>query len=361
MKRLFLPITLILVLTIVLLSPTSISQRILTIYTYDSLLKWGKEPEKVWSLVFDGFGEKCDCKVIVRTFPGAREMLLALIEEARTLGKPQADVVIGIDNIMVFEAKKEGILEPYIPSNANELDERLIKSLDEEYTVVPYDFGVIAFVYDTKFVVPRNFSFLDFYDPELAGTLVVEDPTLSSTGLNFLIWQILFYEKVLGRDWREWWRNVREHIKVVPSWGDAYDIFLNEAAGRHIVASYGTDPAYSLYFYNTTRFRASVAHKGLKHEGYAWLQIEGIGIVRDTPNRDLAEKFVDWFLSKEVQEHIPLNQWMYPANKLVDLPEVYNVAIDPYKVRLLNTMVTSDYIVSNLNRWLKEWKEIVAG
>lgn len=355
-----------LVLTIILAflhlsTPTLYSRRTLVIYTYDSLLKWGKEPEKVWESVFTEFGKRYGCEVKVRTFPGAREMLLALIEELRTLKSTRADVVIGIDNIMVFEVKREELFSPYTPSNIDELDERLVASLDPEHYVIPYDFSVIAFVYDTKYVTPRNLSFTDFYDPELASTLIVEDPTLSSTGLNFLIWQILFYEKVLGRDWKEWWVNVRDHVKVVPSWGDAYDIFLNEAAGRHIVVSYGTDPAYSLYFYNSTRYAASLAHRGLRFKGYAWLQIEGIGILKGSQNKDLAEKFVEWFLSKDVQRYIPLNQWMYPANKLVKLPKVYKVAINPYKVKLLNTMVSSEYIEANLNRWIREWKEVVAG
>ena len=151
----------------------------LVIYTYESLLRWGKDPEAVWDRVFYEFGRRHGCNVTVVTFSDAGTMLRALIEERE---EPRADVVIGIDNILVFQAKKWGVLEPYTPSNIGDLRPELVEALDPEHYVVPYDYGLIAFVYDSERVdaaVMEALSFESFYNPPLASLLVVEDPTTS--------------------------------------------------------------------------------------------------------------------------------------------------------------------------------------
>lgn len=334
-------------------------EREVVIYTYESLLKWGKDPDKTWDLVFGEFERITGIKVRVREFPDARTMLLTLIEERND---PRADVVIGIDNVLIVEAIDKGVLEPYRPKCIEEIRSDLVESLDPQFHVVPYDYGLIAFVYDRKYVNEENtpqmthLKFEDFED-DLASMLVVEDPTQSSTGISFLLWQITVYEKVLGRDWREWWTRVRDSLRVSKSWGDAYDVFLNEE--RNIVVSYGTDPAYSLYFYNSTRYGAAV----VEYEGkkYAWLQIEGIGLVKGAKHVEEAKMFIEWFLSPHVQRLIPLNNWMYPANVNVDLPPAYRVAVDPDEVIVVNRLISIEEIASNLKGWLEEWETIMTG
>jgi len=323
------------------------------IYTYESLLAWGKDPNATWSKVFGGFEKKYGVKVKVVKFSDAGEMLSKVIEEVKS-GKVTADVVIGIDNIQIIKAKKLGVLEPYTPSNINEIYDWLIQSYDPDHYAIPYDYGLIAFVYDTKYLKLDKLTFEDFYNG-LSGTIVVEDPRTSSTGLSFLLYQITVYEKYLKKDWREWWLKVKP--KVEKSWGDAYDRFLNEE--YHIVVSYATDPAYSVYFYNSTRYNAILVTYNGKMLG--WLQIEGIGIVKGAPHKEAAKKFIEWFLSKEVQEEIPLNNWMYPANKYAELPDVYKYAIDMSKVEVVNLKMPVSEIEANLETWIEEWLDVMGG
>ncbi len=338
------------------LSGGSAGENVVVVYTYESLLAWGPDPDAVYKKVFDGFTNATGIKVEIRKFSDAGEMLSEVIRQVKE-GKVEADVVIGIDNIQIIKAKEEGVLEPFIPSNIGEIYEWLVQDYDPEHYAIPYDYGVIAFVYDTNYINPdqmSNLTFESFYG-DLGKTLVVEDPRTSSTGLAFLLYQIGVYEKYLGKDWTQWWRDVKP--KVVKSWGDAYDLFLNEQ--YHIVVSYGTDPAYSYFFYNSTRYGAALATYNGKP--LAWLQIEGIGIVKGAPHRKAAEKFVEWFLSKDVQEEIPLNNWMYPANKNVELPEAYKYAINPLDVELVNNRLTQEEIATNLDNWINEWLSVVSG
>ena len=325
------------------------------VYTYDSLLACGKDPEKVYDMVFNEFTRRTGIEVEVVKFGSAGEAVAKVIGEFKS-GNVRADVIIGIDAINLIKAKEKGILEPYTPSNIDEIPDWLIQSFDPQHYAIPFDYGLIAFVYDRNYVsddLMENLTFESFYNPDLGGTLVVEDPRTSSTGLNFLLYQITFYTKILGRDWREWWANVEP--KVESGWSDAYDRFLNEE--YHIVVSYGTDPAYSMYFYNNTRYGAAL----VKYNGklYGWLQIEGIALVRNAPHKEAAKKFIDWFLSVEVQQYIPLNNWMYPANSNVELPEVFSCAINMSNVEVINKYISIDEIGENLENWLDEWVDVM--
>ncbi len=335
------------------------AEKKIVIYTYESLLKWGTDPNATLQAVYGGFEEKYGCKVEIREFDDARTALLVLIQEKES---PKADVIIGVDNILIHEAIDVGVLEPFTPSNINEIPQWLINSLDPTFHVIPYDYGLIALVYDSERIPPEQMTGLAFEDllnPEIASKLVLEDPTLSSTGINFLLWQIAAY-KMQGKDWTDWWVSIRENALIAGSWGDAYDIFLDEAQGKPIVVSYGTDPAYSYHFYQETRYKAALVEYGGKEWG--WLQIEGIGLVKGAPHKELAKKFIEYFLSPEVQIHIPLNNWMYPANSKTELPEVFeDYAIDPYDVSLMNEMLSQEEIRENLKSWLNTWREIVGG
>jgi len=333
---------------------------VVRVYTYESLLKWGADPNATLQAVYGGFEERYGCRVEVREFEDARSALLALIEEGES---PRADVIIGVDNSLIEEAIEAGVLEPYEPPNLEDVPDWLVESLDPTLHAVPYDYGLIALVYDSERIPPERVEGLTFDELlDLANLTVAEDPTLSSTGLGFLMWQVAYY-RAAGEEgaWVDWWRDaVSRGLLVAGSWGDAYDIFLDEAQGRPVVVSYGTDPAYSYYFYNETRYRAALIE--LNGEETAWLQVEGIGLVKGAPNPEAARKFIEWFLSPEVQSLIPLNNWMYPASSRVDLPDVFErFAIDPTEARLMNSELSPGEIGERLSEWLDSWRRAVGG
>ena len=336
-------------------TPSSVVEEKVVIYTYDSLLAWGEDPEMVYDKVFNEFERRTGIEVEVVKFGSAGEAVAKVIEEYES-GNVRADVIIGIDAINLIKAKERGVLEPYTPSNIDEIPSWLIESFDPQHYAIPFDYGLIAFVYDRDYIsddVMENITFESFYNPDLASTLIVEDPRTSSTGLNFLLYEITVYSKILGKDWKEWWSMVKP--KVEKGWSEAYDRFFEEE--YHIVVSYGTDPAYSMYFYNSTRYGAAL----VKYNGklYGWLQIEGIALVKNAPHKEAAKKFIDWFLSVEVQQYIPLNNWMYPANKNVELPEAYEYAINMSNVEIVNRYISIDEIAANLESWLDEWVDIM--
>jgi thiamine transport system substrate-binding protein len=333
----------------------------LTIYAYESLLNWGLNATDTNLHIFDAFEDKEGCIIDLEYSSDAGAALAKVIVERDT---PQADIIIGIDNTMIFEAKKQDILVAYEPNTSVNITPSTIQGLDPEFYVTPYDYGFISLIYNKSRVDesllpnPNNFTLEDVKNPELAQLLVTEDPTLSSTGLGFLMWTIGVYDKVLGEDWKTWWNAVSSDIQVEKSWGDAWQVFTQEAANRPIMVSYATDPAYNyLFFDQDTSVGALTSHEN--NNSYAWLQIEGLGIIKGTENLELAKKFIEWFTQPNVQELIPENNWMYPSNFQVPLPASFDYAVDPSTVTPLNDLFTATEISDSLEDWRSDWEEIM--
>ncbi len=339
----------------------------LIIYTYDYFFGLTNETlsGEVYDKLFGEFERRYGVDIDIRFFDGARNILLTAIQEYRT-GTRTADLLIGLDNIVVQEAKKAGILEKINTAeleNLSRLRSDLINNFDPDLYGVPYDFGPIAFIYDSKRINISELKFEDFYNENLSSLLVTEDPTQSTTGLSFLLWQIGIYDKLLKKDWREWWSKVKDKIVIAKSWGSAYyDYFLNEEAGRPIVVSYLTSPVYHYLYENTTRYKPML----VKYNGYwyAWFQIQGVGIVKNSPMKDIALKFIDWLLSDEIQSMVIYNDIMLPGNKnalenissdLLDVME-FNIS----KIKSVNDMIPVSEIYENVHEWLREWKETMS-
>jgi thiamine transport system substrate-binding protein len=333
----------------------------LTIYTYSSLLKYGSDPNATYDVVFGAFEREHGINITVKYFSDSGDLLPALISEKNA---PKADIVIGLTGAMGMKAKQEKLLQQYVPSNVAELRQSLIASLDPEDFLTPYEFGLIAIDVDSSYVNESSYpglasiGFDDLLSPHLSRSLIVENPTTSSVGQDFLLSQIIFYEKVLKADWRQWWRSIRSDIKVMPGWDDAFSMFSSGNTDYHMVVSYATDPAYSSYFNYPTYQTLILQHNGTR---YGWEQILGIGIISNAPHLTLAKSFVDWFLDDTVQEEIPLNEWMYPANEHTWLPDVYRYAVNPDDIKPLNDLVSADELYRGLTQWMEEWQSIMAG
>ena len=341
----------------------------LVIYTYESLLA-----DPGYDFV-EGFSNYSGIP--------KENIQLVLLEDANTIvtqailekENPVADVLIGIDNVLIHTAKKEGILKPYFPSNLENVSIDLINNLDPDRHIVPYDYGIIALWYDNSRINTTS-------NPELASLtlddiivnsldqkLIVEDPTLSSPGLGFLLWTIsvfgdpeIDFEGLLGEDWRDWWKSASDNLRIAPSWGAAFDIYYTKEENRPIMVSYGTSPAYDvchpLWGVGPEQDPPSTAV--VTHElgqNNAWLQIEGIGLVNNSENEVIAKQFINWFLSTDLQDNIAMNNWMYPANNNANVSECFlNSAINPANADILNDLISPTMLEENLEKWKSDWE-----
>lgn len=269
---------------------------------------------------------------------------------------PIADVAFGVDNALLERAKRENVFEVYKPKTVKDLN--LKYNFDPTWHVTPVDYGFVALNYDKawfethKLELPK--TLLDLTKPGYKGLLVVENPSTSSTGNAFLLATIKTFGEMAAL---KYWKALRDNdLKVAAGWDAAYytEFSLNGGA-RPIVVSYASSPAAEVFYAKDKPSTAPTAN--LLLPGSSFLQIEGVGILKGTKNLGLAQKFVEFMISKEVQADIPTRMWIYPVNKSVALPEVFSFATIPSEKQIAS--LNPRTIAANGDRWLDKWTKVV--
>jgi thiamine transport system substrate-binding protein len=91
-------------------------------------------------------------------------------------------------------------------------------------------------------------------------------------------------------------------------------------------------------------------------EESAFRQIEFVGILEGTKKLALAEKFVDFMLSRPLQEDIPLQMFVFPSNSEAKLPEVF---VKHAVVAEKPAEVSPQQIEAMRDTWIEAWTTIV--
>ncbi len=269
-------------------------------------------------------------------------------------GAPIADVIYGFDNTLLSRALQADILWPYrSPELANVRPEL---RLDQTYRATPVDFGYVALNYDRAFFQGRPLPqrFAELASPEFARLLVVQNPATSSPGLAFLLATVATFGE---EGYLSFWEELRKNgVRVVSGWSEAYYTHFTRAGGdRPLVVSYSTSPAAELYYSEAKPKPSEPPTANLFLPGSPFFQVEYVGILRGTRNLSAAQRFVDWLLSKPVQENIPTQMWVYPARRDAALPEVFRFAeVPPQAARL-----APQQIAQHRDRWIREWTQVV--
>ena len=90
-------------------------------------------------------------------------------------------------------------------------------------------------------------------------------------------------------------------------------------------------------------------------EGH-YLQIEGMGILKGAKHPAAARAFIDFILTEEFQQEIPLTNWMYPVNPATRLPDCFRLA--PKAAVTLS--LDAERIRRNQDLWLPEWARLIS-
>lgn len=268
---------------------------------------------------------------------------------------PLADVLFGVDNTFLGRALKAEIFVPYeSPALANIPDEL---QLDDEFRLLPVDYGDVCLNYDkawfdTQGLTPPS-GLEELTQPEYKGLLVVENPATSSPGLAFMLATISHFGDA---GWLDFWAALRKNdVLVTSGWEDAYWGQSTWAGDgdRPLVVSYATSPAAEVYFSEGALSEPPTGN--VLGPGACFRQIEFVGILDGTQNRDLAEKLVDFMLSQRFQEDIPLQMFVFPAHAGAILPDFYQWAERPAEP----SQIDAATIQSKREDWIKEWTETV--
>jgi thiamine transport system substrate-binding protein len=271
-----------------------------------------------------------------------------------TKDSPLADVIYGIDNTFLSRAEAEGIFAPYVSPELESVPAELRAGDD----VTPIDFGYVCVNYDRSAFASASppQTLADLTKPAYRDMLVVEDPASSSPGLAFLLATIAEFGDTGGYTWQDYWADLAANgVLVTSGWTEAYEGSFTAGGGggdRPIVVSYASSPAVGVYFTDPPPAEAPTA---AMLDG-CFRQVEYAGVVAGSRNPEGAAQLIDFLLSIDVQEDIPLNMFVYPANRDAALPQVF---IDFSEVPTDPATLDPAVIEANRKTWINEWTDIV--
>ncbi len=334
-----------LLLTLLLAScaPASTEPQTITIMTHDSFV--------IGEDVIKSFEADNNAKVI---FLQSGDAGAVLNQAVLTKDAPLADVLFGVDNTFLSRALDADIFEVYPSPVLSDIADEF--KIDSSNRALPVDYGDVCINYDKNYFTEKNLaipqSFEDLAKPEYKDLLVVENPATSSPGLAFL----LATRAHFGDDYLAYWQSLKANgVVFVDGWETAYYTNFSASSGKGpqpMVVSYASSPAAEVVFASEPLTESPTA--SIVATDMCFRQIEFVGILKNTPNQALAQKFVDFMLSQQFQEDMPLNMFVYPVNKNAQLPEVFTnfaqVAESP-------AALSYSEIAANRDSWIEAWTQ----
>ena len=302
----------------------------LTIYTYDSFVsEWGPGPiiEKI-------FEEKHNADLEFVAVDSAATLLNKVILEGDT---SKADIVLGLDMNLFDLAEQSGLFTTHNINDINNLINLPLKWESNKF--VPYNYGYFSFVYNEANLATPPKSMDELINSTNA-RIVIQDPRTSTPGLGLLTWMKALYGDKAGDEWKKLNKKI---ISVTKGWTDAYYNFFM-AGEADMVLSYTTSPAAHIMFEERYDILATTFEEG------NYITIEFAGILNNSQNKDLANKFLNFMLSEEFQSVIPSTNIMYPITNIKDLPEAFDKLDVPNFIQM-----DPKEINKNKEKWIDEW------
>jgi thiamine transport system substrate-binding protein len=325
-------------------APSRSDNTTITLMTHDSFAASKK--------VMRAFTKKTG--VTVKVLPSG-DAGAAVNQAILTKSNPLGDVFFGIDNTLLSRGLDAGIFVPYKSPELAGISKDL--QLDPKNRVTPVDTGDVCVNFDRKYFTDRNLTVPttldDLAKPEYKGLLVVENPATSSPGLAFMLATVSKYGP---NGWRDYWQKLRDNdVKVVDGWEQAYNTEFSGSAGKGnypLVVSYATSPP------------AEVVNADPQPEepptgallDTCFRQIEFAGILKGTSHEKAAKQFIDFMLSDQFQQDMPLQMYVFPARDGTKLPSVF---VKYAKVAPRPFSLPPQDIAKNRDQWIDQWTSTV--
>ncbi|MBX7550572.1 thiamine ABC transporter substrate-binding protein [Streptomyces sp. NPDC004232] len=277
-----------------------------------------------------------------------------------TKDNPQGDVFFGVDNTLLSRALDNGLFQPYQAKGLDQVGAAYQLDKDK-HRVTPIDYGDICVNYDKAYFSAHKLtppqSFADLAKPAYKNLLVTENAATSSPGLGFLLGSAAQFGDT---GWQDYWKKLKANgVKVVDGWEQAYyQEFSGSSEGkkaggdRPLVVSYASSPPAEVIY---AKKRPSTAPTGVAN-GTCFRQIEFAGLLSNAHNPKGAKAFIDFLVSKEFQEDMPLNMYVYPVLKGAKVPAEFT-AYGP-AAQHPETMAPGT-IAANRDQWVKAWTSLV--
>jgi thiamine transport system substrate-binding protein len=256
------------------------------------------------------FQKACNCKVEVVTAGDAG----ILLERLQLASGIPFDVVLGLDQLMLADARErfKWRTQSLDDSNWNKEPAALADG-----SFVPVDWSPMTFVYQTEeaakkaVAVPKSFA--DLTSAKYRGQFALQDPHLSSPGLQFVNW----VRAIVGAETASWFESFKPNVNSVsPSWSFSYGLLQKKKT--RFVFSYLTSLAYHWGVDKDRSFQVLQFPEG--HP----IQVEFAAVPQECRQCDLAAKFVKHLLEPGSQALIMQKNFMLPVLKGLEQGSIYS-------------------------------------
>lgn len=309
--------------------PALAADNTLTVYTYSSFASdWGPGPA-----IGKAFEAQCECNLeFVALDDGVSILNRIRLEGKRT----KADILLGLDNNLIAEAKKTGLLAEHQVDTSK----LTLPNGWSDTTFVPYDYGYFAFVYDsTKLETPPKS--LDELVNRDDLSIIYQDPRTSTPGQGLMLWMKSVYGDKAPQAWQQL---AGKTVTVTKGWSEAYSMFLKGESD--MVLSYTTSPAYHLIAEQDDKYKAADFSEG------HYMQVEVAAKLKSSPNQALADQFLAFMLTPEFQSVIPTGNWMYPVTDVAQ-PAEFKLLTLPGKA----LEFSAEDVAKQRRSWVREWQQ----
>lgn len=322
----------------------------LTLVTHDSFA--------ATQSVLDEFTAQTGIKLDVPKGAGDAGTVLAKAILAK--GKPEGDVLWGVDNTLLSKAIASKAFVPYESPALGSLDPAAV-ALVPGHELTPVDRGDVCVNVDKTFYAqagkgPAPATLDDLTKPAYKDQLVVQNPATSSPGLAFLLATVARYGET---GWQDYWKALRANgVKVTDGWTEAYQTDFSGSSGkgpRPLVVSYASSPVAEVVFAADPK---PTEPPTASFTDGCFRQVEFAGILAGTEHEAEARKLVDFLVSKAFQEDMPLNMFVSPVLTTATPPADYvTFTVTPDKPLSLDPAT----IAAKRDAWVEAWRSIVLG
>jgi iron(III) transport system substrate-binding protein len=258
--------------------------------------------------IFALFEKETGIKVNVKE-ADARELANLIEKEGK---QTQADVFITSDAVGLYIAEAKGILEPFSSELINSVVPQAYKHPSNLWIALTLRARVT--VYNPNKVNPEEINFFsDLTDKKWKGRIAVRSSD------NFYNQSLL--AGIISRQGNEsallWCKDIVANMFRSPQ-GNDRDQIKEVAAGNADVAIVNTY-YYGKMLESNIQAEVDAAKKVKLHftkvsEEGVHMNISGIGIVKESKNKEAAIKFMEFLLRKDIQEKFANANFEYPVN-----------------------------------------------
>lgn len=310
---------------------------------------FGLEEDKMQEDVFKPFEKKYNVDIVLETGTSSERL-------TKLKSNPNSTVdVIELSQSNAADGVAAGLFEKVDSSKVPNMDNLIdsAKELAADGSGPAYTLNSIGIVYNKKTAGKEIKEWNDLWDPSLKGKISIPDiattfgPAMLYLGSNHENTDI---SKDNGKDAFKGITNLAPN--VVKTYSKSSDL-ANMFQSGEITAAVVGDFAVPMI----TESNPDVAYVVPQSGTYA--NFNTININKNSKNKDLAYKYINWRLSQEVQEKTAVSLNEAPTNKKVELNEETAKNKTYGDVAARTKKVDSLLVNKNLESWINQWNRIL--